>query len=377
MTIANNIISEALKISGIVGVRQTPLAEDTNTAFLLLNQMIGTWNVQRAQQANPAALVTFANLTTDVSFWTPYEGVLLPNLARTLRVAYQLPPDQELDQSAGAALQLFQSINAQQIAPEHAGPPTTCLQVIWLALRMAGRINDQQLATDSSKDVDDAFSLLVTMIAQWQRRRWIVWDEQEVYLTSTGAMSYTIGPGGDFSLAAGRPDRLENAFVRMVPLGGGSGLNIDIPLAIIDAKEDYNGITLKQLSTLPAAVWYDSAYPLGVLHFWPVPTASIYELHVNVKTPLPTLTSTASTLSGFPPEHIYALIANLACRIVVLSGGVPSPALLGEARAALNLLRMANTQIAELAIPAMVQNKRPMVYAGLGQIWTLGQSVLD
>lgn len=377
MTIANNLISEALRVSGIVGVGQTPLAEDTNTAFTLLNQMIGVWNVQRANQANPNTLTTFANLTTDVAFWTPYEGVLLPNLARTLRMAWTLLPDQALDQSAGAALQLFQSINAQQIVPVHAGVPTTCLQAIWLALRMAGRINDQQLVTDTSKDVDDAMSLLATMVAQWQRRRWLVWDEQETVLTSTGATSYTIGAGGAFNIA--RPDRISNAFVRLLP--GSGTLSVDIPLSIIEAKEDYIKIAVKQLQSLPTALWYDSAYPLGVLYFWPVPPAGAYELHVNIKVPLPTLTSTSSTLSGFPPEHIYALISNLACRIVVLSGGVPSPALAGEARAALNLLRMANTQIGTLAMPAPLGGRRGGDYsswvgAGLGQAWTLGQSVL-
>lgn len=376
MTIALNLITEALLVSGINGVGQTPIAEDTNTAFSLLNQMIGVWNQQRVVQANPTTLPTFANLTTDVAFWTPYEGTLLPNLARTLRMAWTMPPDQGLDQAAGASLQLLQALNQQQIAPIHAGVPTTCIQVIFLALRMAGRITDQQLVTDASKDVNDSFSLLVTMVAQWQRRRWLVWDEQETVLTSTGALSYTIGAGGDFNIA--RPDRIANAFVRLLP--GSGGLSVDIPLSIIEAKEDYINIAVKQLQSLPAALWYDSAYPLGIVYFWPVPPAGVYELHLNVKAPLPTYTSTSSALA-VPPEYVDALISNLACRIVVASGGVPNPALLGQARASLNLLRMANTQIGTLDMPARLGGRRgsdfsSFVGAGLGQAWTLGQSVL-
>jgi hypothetical protein len=42
-----DLITQALKKTGVVGVGQTPLAEDVNDAFLDLNLMLGQWNRKR------------------------------------------------------------------------------------------------------------------------------------------------------------------------------------------------------------------------------------------------------------------------------------------------------------------------------------------
>jgi len=47
MTTIRDIITLALKDSGIVGVGQTPLAEDINDGLTRLNLMLGQWNGQR------------------------------------------------------------------------------------------------------------------------------------------------------------------------------------------------------------------------------------------------------------------------------------------------------------------------------------------
>ncbi len=44
---AGDIISAALRTSGVVGVGQTPLAEDSNDALDLLREIAGTWNRER------------------------------------------------------------------------------------------------------------------------------------------------------------------------------------------------------------------------------------------------------------------------------------------------------------------------------------------
>src|SRR5664279_4885135 len=162
----------------------------------------------------PGTLATFPDLFTDVPSWTPNENILLICLTARLMQAYALPPDELLIKAAETAVQLLQS-NAQQWQPPvSAGLPTTALGLIYLALRMAGRINDQQGVASGSKDVADAFSLLVMMLAQWQRHRWLVMDLVDIPLVSTGASSYTIGPSGDF--VAARPDRIESAFARLL-----------------------------------------------------------------------------------------------------------------------------------------------------------------
>src|SRR5215472_587741 len=199
MAIANDILFLALRNAGVNGVGQTPLAEDINDGLVVLNAMIGEWNLERKVQANPVVCPVFPNLTSNVAFWDPYIHLLLTAMSVRLRQIYNLAPA-ELDvQIAAAAIKAFQAINAQQIAPLLPGTPTTVLGVIYLALRMAGRITDDQLVTAASKDVDDAFQLFVGMVAQWQKKRFLVYVQQEVSVpASTGAQYYTIGPGQDF-----------------------------------------------------------------------------------------------------------------------------------------------------------------------------------
>jgi hypothetical protein len=400
MTIANDILALALRNGNINGIGQTPLADDINDSFRVMNAWINNENIVRRIQVNRVVIPTFPDLTTDVPFWTPFEHVLLTVMAVRLRQVYSLPPV-ELDVNlAKLAMDAFNAINLQQIAAPHGGIPETVEQVIFLALRMAGRINDQQGVADTSQDVNDAFGLLVTMLGQWQRKRWLIWSEEELSLVSTGDASYTIGWHQQFHTP--RPDKIHAAFVRLGNAFGddGSALpeqlpfplgaqptaappnQVDIPLAIIEAREDWSHITIKDLKSIPAAVFYDSAWPVGRLHFWPVPPANHYQLHVVVKVSLPVYETLSDDL-GMPPEYTDAIINNLACRIIVASGGQISPFLLGQARASLETIKLTNSQIPLLSMPAALSGHRGVDVStwsggGLNQAWiTSGASVLS
>lgn len=515
MTIANDILFLALKNGGIVGVGQTPTADDVNDSFRVLNALINEWNLERTIQVNPVVLPPFPDLVTNVPYWTPYEHVLLTSMAVRLRQIYALPPVQLDVQIAVSALTAFSAINLQQqaapfiaaddgtgygliylalrgagrvndkqgvqqnsqdvtdaqsilnemldewqrertvrviqgqlpgpiysldapltlepglrsaivlnltvrlrdafgaevsktladraerainmvqainqqyVSPIHPGPPQTVQDLIFLALRLAGRITDMQSVADTSKDADDAFSLLVMMLGQWQRKRWLVWNEEEVSCLATGNYSYTIGPGEDFDVA--RPDKIHAAFVRLTPgfigdgdplaatlpfpLGEGVTNPVDIPLSIIEAKEDWATIAVKDLKSIPAGVFYDSSYPVGQVYFWPVPPAGIYEMHLMVKAQLPVPTTVTDSLM-LPPEYLDAVVNNLACRIIVASGGQISPFLMAQARASLNTIKLANSQIPLLSMPAALSGHRSDMSSwsgrGLNQAWIVG-----
>ena len=401
MTIANDVIFLSLRNGGINGIGQTPMPDDVNDSFKILNAMINEWNLERMVKVNPITLPTFPDLTTDVSFWSPYLHVLLTTMAVRLRQIYSLPPiDLDVKLAVGA-LQAFNAINQHYIAPLHPGPPETVIQALFLALRMAGRVTDTQSVSDGSKDVADAFSLLVMMLAQWQRRRWLIWNEEELALVSNGANFYTIGPGEDFDTA--RPDKIHAAFVRLLGAGGsddGSGgplpnllpfqlgafgdtsrtsmrNEVDIPLSIIEAREDWSSIAIKDLRSILAGVFYDSSFPVGRLYFWPVAPANTYELHIVVKGSLPVYATVNDDL-GLPPEYTDAVVNNLAVRIALASPGAQvSPLLLNEARASLNTIRLANSQIPLLSMPAALSGRRGGDVSswsgrGLNTAWTVG-----
>jgi hypothetical protein len=111
-----------------------------------------------------------------------------------------------------------------------------------------------------------------------------------------------------------------------------------------------------------------------------VPPASQYELHINIKTALPTYTTLADALS-LPPEYLQALVWSLAVRLQ-MEYGLPARAdMVAAMRASMNVLRMANLQVATLDMPAPLGGRGGNDLSnwqgrGLGQAWTLGECEL-
>jgi len=220
---------------------------------------------------------------------------------------------------------------------------TNPLEIITQSLKKAGVLGVGQTA--NAEDTNDAFLDLNDMIAQWRRKRWLVWTLVDISKVSTGAVSYTVGAGMDFDVA--RPDRLEAAFLRQLL---GAPNNVDYPLEIIESREIYNDIALKQLASFPSYVYYDSAYPTGVLYPWPVPQADIYEIHLSLKVDLPAFATLVQDVN-MPPEYVAALKYNLAIRMRQAYQLPIDRSLVALADEALNVIRGANTQISRLSMP--------------------------
>jgi hypothetical protein len=144
LTIANDILFLALRNGGITGLGQTPGADDINDSFKVLNAWINELNLERRVMVNTVVLPPFPDLTTDVSFWTPYEHVLLTSMSVRLRQIYSLPPVDLDVQLALSALKAFQAINLQQISyvPEDY-EPFTVTSLVRLALRAVDGRDDR------------------------------------------------------------------------------------------------------------------------------------------------------------------------------------------------------------------------------------------
>lgn len=227
----------------------------------------------------------------------------------------------------------------------------TPLYAINQALKKAGVIGIGQTA--AAEDINDAFGELQGMLFQWQQRRWLVPGLVDVFTTSNGTLSYTIGVGGDFDIL--RPDNIESAFFR--PLDISTNLLADYELEILAAREDYNRIVLKNLSTWPQYLFYDSAYPLGNVFINPIPPAGQFQLHLSVKTPLPSPNNMTQEMNT-PPEYDQAVIYNLAA-LLCTSYGLPiPPAVQMVADRALNTIRLANSQIARLQMPVGIDGSQ-------------------
>jgi len=245
--------------------------------------------------------------------------------------------------------------------------------LIDFSLRVSGIIGVGQTAM--AEDANTALDWLRMIISEWQRKRWLTYVQQEVSVAaSTGDQYYTIGPGQQFDCY--RPSHIAAAYIRIIP---GSPPNlVDIPIAILNSREDYAQISVKTLETIPSYVFYDSGWPVGRLYWWPVPPANMYGLYVTVMSPLPTYAALTDPLS-VPPEYLPALTWSLAVRMQ-LSYGLPANlAHVAAMKMSLNTLRQANVQVPQLAVPAPLGRLRDdlsLVGKGLGRAFVLDQGAV-
>ena len=225
---------------------------------------------------------------------------------------------------------------------------TTVNDVLTEGLKKSGVLANGQ--TMDGGDMVSALADFNDMIAQWNTQRWMTWDLLTLGFISTGANNYTVGPGGNFSVAV-RPDRLESAFQRQLVA---SGLNVDTPLEIIPSQEEYNRLSLKGLISFGQYVFLDSAYPTATLYLYPIPNATIYEIFITIKNAIPvfTITQLGTTLS-IPPQYIAAIKFNLAKRYRQAYGkGLrPDQELNTLAKSSLDIVKQSNLQIPELVMP--------------------------
>lgn len=237
---------------------------------------------------------------------------------------------------------------------------TSVADICKSALMEAGAIGVGQ--TPLAEDIADAWARLQWMLQEWNRKRWLVFHLKTMEIVSTGATSYTIGPGGNFDTgSAQRPDRLEDGnFLRQLTQSQPN--QIDYRLILLQSMEDYNKIALKQLVSFPYYIYYDPGYPLGTIYAWPVPQASIYSLGILLKDQLPVAFTSAAQEFSIPFEYLNAMVLNLAVRLRPKYGirALPGDQLIGLAKDSLAVLRGANAQIARLQMPEELT--RPGIY---------------
>lgn len=228
---------------------------------------------------------------------------------------------------------------------------TTIGDICQAGLRECGALGIGQSAL--ADDLNDAWARLQWMLQQWERKRWLVYHLVDLAKVSTGALSYSVGPGGDFNTGATsvRPARLEAAFIRQIQTSPPN--QIDFGLGIIQSREDYNKIAIKSLQSFPSYAFLDTDWPLAHLYVWPVPNSVIYEIHISVLAQLPFRFANVATQFVLPYEYYAAMLYNLALRLrpkyrIPTFPGDPLP---GLAKDSLNVMRGANVQIARLVMP--------------------------
>jgi hypothetical protein len=248
--------------------------------------------------------------------------------------------------------------------------------LITFTLRASGinGVGQTPIAEDSNTGLD----MLRMVIAQWQQQRWLVWSETTISLLATGADFYTIGPGADFDVPS-RPTKLHAAWCRMLPGAVGAPNPVDIPLAIIEAKENWSTIGIKDLKSLPSSVFLDTSWPIGRVYFWPVPpVANHYEMFLVLSAALPTYTTLVDPLN-LPPEYLEAVMWSLCVRLQMAYGLPARQDHSAAMRQAMNVVMLANTQMATLALPSFGRYSGDVsswAGRGLNRAWVVGSEAV-
>lgn len=186
-------------------------------------------------------------------------------------------------------------------------------------------------STADATQLAKGLEALNALIDGWNADTISLYEEKELSaLTLTGATSYTIGSGG--ALNTTRPEWIVSAFYRLNSVD-------DPPLHIIN-KPEWDRLPSKTETGTPEKLWYDMAYPLGVLHLWPNPSSG--SLYLTVPQPI-TEFATSATALALPAGYRNALIYNFAVEYSS-EGGILTEEIMRNAAKYLGIVKRRNVR---------------------------------
>lgn len=205
-------------------------------------------------------------------------------------------------------------------------------------------------------DMDVMLQALDGMIQSWGNNRLMVYNIEEHEFPSTGAASYTLGPGGDFNVE--RPMAIEYCYAR---LNNGTAQQLDIanqPLTV----GQYAGIAVKNTtSTFGFAFYDDGNYPLRNVRFFPIPAAG-NTIVLWLRMPLLDFTNIDAPVT-YPPGYERAFTFNLAVEVASEFGKtIPEEVALIAVNSKLEIERLNS-------VPRFLRGDGGMTRSGRNRYW--------
>lgn len=180
----------------------------------------------------------------------------------------------------------------------------TAISMLTRSMRLIGAIGKGE--TPDEDEATDGLSALNTMLDSWRLERLLVYQIlQTSHTWPASTTSRTIGTGGNLNVA--RPVKIDSAFVR-------DSNNQDFQMEILEDRTQYDGIAIKSTtSTFPDLLFYDTAFPLGTIYVYPVPSEQV-TLLLNTWQALQSFSSLTTTLA-LPPGYQRAIEYGLGIEI--------------------------------------------------------------
>ena len=188
----------------------------------------------------------------------------------------------------------------------------TAQTLIKAALRAINAIASGE--TPTAPEMQDGLEALQMMLRSWSAENISIYSISQDTLTMTGAASYTIGSGGDCDTTW--PETIKGAVV-----------DTDYLLNMI-GEARYRSLKRSTLGSTAGYLYYNPAYPLGVLYPWPTGGSSMVIDSLKALTDPATLTTSVA----FPTAYDAAIKWNLALHLAPEYGSEPSGLIVQLAR---------------------------------------------
>lgn len=185
----------------------------------------------------------------------------------------------------------------------------TANQMLSRAARALGTLGRTE--TLGGQDANDGLDTFNALLDSWSNERlmsYVTLQRSHTLVANTG--SYTIGSGGVINVT--RPLDITQAFIR-------DSQSQDFGLSIYN-RERWNKIGDKTItSQIPQVLFYDSAFTLGTIYLFPIPTVA-YTLFYDATTNQVTFSTLTQSLS-MPVGYERAFVQNLALEL--MASGYP------------------------------------------------------
>lgn len=186
--------------------------------------------------------------------------------------------------------------------------------ILYLGARFAGLgATGQPLASELETDV---LAVCNGMLDAWSMDGQFIWNvDIATYALTSGQQSYNVGSSAAVPFNIVRPSRVQNANL----VYSTQSPPTRVPLSILD-DDGWMSIAVRGISGPPVAVYYSASNPLGVLNFWPIPTAG-FSVELELWTAITQFSSPADTFV-FPPGYFEAIYQNLGVRLCTPAFGI-------------------------------------------------------
>lgn len=211
---------------------------------------------------------------------------------------------------------------------------STALDLIKTAAQKLGAVESGESLT--AEEANDGLNVLNSMLDGLSiEKRYIYQIQQESLTWPASTSSRTIGSGGNFTTT--RPERIEaGTYFR------DSGSN-DYPVIVTEDRVIFDQITYKSVtSTYPQILFYDKAFPLGILNVYPIPDVEL-TLKLNSWKSLQSFTSLTTDLS-MPKGYQWMIENNLAIALEPVFQMTAPDSVVRAANKSLAAITRVNTQ---------------------------------